>query len=263
MGFVPTMGALHEGHAALALRSIAENDITVASIFVNPTQFGPGEDLAKYPRTLEADLVLLEQLGVDAVFAPTPQDIYPTPKALHIQLPLLANRYEGASRPGHFDGVALVVSKLFGLLQPTRAYLGRKDFQQTVVLRALVEELFLPVELVVVPTVREADGLALSSRNRYLSKAERQEAPLIYQGLLAAKARATLGGSVDPCLRAFRETLETGPDFRLDYAEVVDGKTLEPLSRLAPERHPILITAAYLGTTRLLDNMPLLSDGNA
>lgn len=259
LGFVPTMGALHAGHAQLVAEARAQNTAVLVSIFVNPTQFGPTEDLSRYPRTPEADLALLEQLGADAVYTPTPEDLYPPQGQLHISLTHTSRLLEGASRPGHFDGVALVVTKLINQTHPTRLYLGQKDFQQTVVLRQLVHEAFLPVEVVVVPTVREPDGLARSSRNRYLSPAERTAAPQLYRALSSAGQQAQPGLASAAIVQAFAASLALEPAFRLDYAEVVSGFTCQPLAALTPEDRPVLVAAAYLGTTRLLDNLPLLT----
>lgn len=257
VGFVPTMGALHAGHAALVRQARQENHRVVVSIFVNPTQFGPTEDLAKYPRTLDADVALLQELGVDAVFAPEPATMYMPNEQVHVTLPALALLYEGKTRPGHFDGVALVVSKLLNLVQPTRAYFGRKDYQQTVVVRQLVQALFFNTQVVVADTVREPDGLAMSSRNRYLNATERLQAPLIYQGLLAMRAAAVAGQQVQVLQNIFADMLLKGPDFKLDYVAIADGESLEPLSQLEPDRNPVALVAAWLGSTRLIDNLGL------
>lgn len=253
------MGALHAGHAALFSAASAENGHVLASVFVNPTQFDHAADLERYPRTLEADLAVAAAHGVDAVFAPSPESLYPTEtNALHVSLPHLQGLLEGASRPGHFDGVALVVAKLLCLTQPTRAYFGQKDFQQTVVIKQLVAELLMPVEVVVVPTVREADGLALSSRNRFLSTEERTVAPQLYHALEAAARASSPGSAAIVALHAFDRALAASPAFKLDYAAVVSGHTLAPVETLLPEDDPVLVTAARLGSVRLLDNARLL-----
>ena len=257
VGLVPTMGALHPGHLALVHAAQADGHAAVVSIFVNPTQFGPTEDLARYPRTPEADLAMLATAGAALVFMPTPADMYFPGEDLQIRLPQLASVWEGASRPGHFDGVALVVAKLLIQALPDAAYFGQKDFQQTVVIRRLARDLFLPVQIHVQPTVREPDGLALSSRNRYLTPELRQQAPVLFQALQAAATALREGYSVPGAGTAFHRTLASAPDFRLDYLSLVDPDTLEYLPEWAPGEPGVWITAAWLGTTRLLDNLPM------
>ena len=260
LGFVPTMGALHAGHASLLAAARAGNDSIAASIFVNPTQFGPNEDLAKYPRTWEADCVLLVEAGVDLLFAPTPAEMYPQGFATAIDVGPVASRLDGASRPGHFTGVATVVAKLFGVVEPDRAYFGQKDAAQVAVLRQLVRDLSMPVELVVCPTVREADGLALSSRNRYLSAAERAEALVLSRALRAAERLFHDGERrAEPLLAASRAVVSQAPGVRLDYLALVDPYTLVNMPAITPARPALLAVAAFVGSTRLIDNL-LLAD---
>jgi pantoate--beta-alanine ligase len=256
LGLVPTMGYLHEGHLSLVARARAENAATAASIFVNPTQFGPNEDLARYPRDLPRDLALLEAAGVDLVFVPEAAEIYPPGFATAVEVRGVTDVLEGAVRPGHFAGVATVVAKLFNIVQPTRAYFGQKDAQQCVVIRAMARDLDLPVEVVVAPTVREADGLALSSRNSYLTPEQRAVAPAIYRGLQAAKALFD-GGERDAeaLRRAIRAAVEAEPQMAIDYVSVADPETLRELTRVASQA--LASAAVRLGTTRLIDNLLL------
>ncbi len=258
IGFVPTMGALHDGHTALLHQCRRESNLAVASIFVNPTQFGPGEDFNRYPRTLPEDLERCLQAGIDLVFAPSPAELYPNGLgSTYAEVPNLTTCLEGASRPGHFRGVATVVLKLFLAVTPDRAYFGRKDYQQLLVIRRLVEDLLLPVEVRDHPTVREPDGLAMSSRNRYLSPDQRQKAGVLHHALVQAR-NAVLGGihDADRVRQILHQTLESSEGVVVDYAEVADAQTLEPLDRLS-ERQAIALVAARLGATRLIDNMQL------
>ncbi|ACM07302.1 pantoate--beta-alanine ligase [Thermomicrobium roseum] len=256
VGFVPTMGYLHEGHLALVRRARAENETVVVSIFVNPLQFGPQEDYDRYPRDLDRDLYLLEREGVDAVFAPSVSEMYPSgfSTAVVVTGPI-AERLEGEARPGHFRGVATVVTRLFGLVQPQRAYFGWKDAQQVLVVQRLVQDLALPVDIVPLPTVREADGLAMSSRNVYLSPEERVAASAIPRALFAALERFRSG---ERAAAAFRElvqrTLTTTP-VRLEYVSVSDLETFQEVEYV--ERPALLLVAAWIGTTRLIDNVLL------
>ena len=254
IGFVPTMGALHEGHLRLVERSASECDATVVSIFVNPLQFGPAEDLDAYPRTLEADTARLEPAGVDVVFAPDAAVFTPPGRRTTVHVAALSERLEGASRPGHFDGVATIVAKLFGAVGPDRAYFGEKDYQQLAVIRAMVRDLDLPVAVVACPTVRDGDGLALSSRNAYLSADERRDARAIPAALFATARSWT--GDASAARRGLRRTLEQAPGVRLDYAEVCDPETLEPLEGVVEGPAQALV-AGYVGTTRLIDNIRL------
>jgi pantoate--beta-alanine ligase len=255
-GFVPTMGYLHEGHLSLIRRARAENDRVAVSIFVNPTQFGPHEDYARYPRDLERDLRLLEPLGVDLVFVPSVEEMYPPGFQTWVVVEEVSRPLEGASRPGHFRGVATVVAKLFHILQPDRAYFGQKDAQQTVVIRRMVQDLNIPVEIVICPTVREPDGLAMSSRNTYLNPEERRSATVLFRALQMAKARYEAGERDAERLReAMREVIRAEPLARIDYVSVAHPETLQELERV--EGPALLSLAVYIGTTRLIDNLML------
>lgn len=260
VGFVPTMGALHAGHLSLVERALARHQRVVVSIFVNPAQFGPHEDFERYPRTLADDLSQLEDLGRPlVVYAPAVDDLYHPGEDLRIGLPGLAARWEGAQRPGHFDGVCLVLTKLFHQVAPRAVYMGQKDFQQTVVVRRLLRDLYLPIELVVVPTAREADGLAMSSRNRYLSPEHRAQAPRLHAMLQQLTAELRAGAAIGPSVTKAENSLRAQPAFEIDYLAVVDGHTLEPLTQLEGAHQPTAIVTARLGTTRLLDNMPIFA----
>jgi pantoate--beta-alanine ligase len=254
LAFVPTMGALHDGHLALVRRGRELADEVWASVFVNPAQFGPGEDLASYPRALERDRVLLERNGAALLFAPSDREIYPRPAATVIDLPDLAAGLCGAHRPGHFRGVALVVAKLLNIVQPHVAVFGAKDWQQATVIRRMVEDLNMPVHIEVHPTVREEDGLARSSRNAYLSAKERRAAPALAHALQAAALALESGetrGSVLESIMAREVARE--PAARLQYAAAVDADTLQPLGTATG---PVLLAlAAYVGPTRLIDNL--------
>ncbi len=258
VGFVPTMGALHRGHMALVERSLRENDVTVASIFVNPTQFGPKEDFSRYPRPFTADKQLLSAAGVDLLFAPTPRDMYTAGYSTTVTVAGVTDTLCGAltSRgPGHFAGVATVVAKLFGIVRPTRAYFGLKDFQQVRVIEQMTEDLNLGVRVVRCPTVREHDGLALSSRNAYLSPAERALAPNLYVSLQqGAKSLASPRQMrAKDVVRAVQKSLSNTPEIRIEYVEMVDPVSLQ---RLSLGRRPALLAAAVrLGKTRLIDNI--------
>uniref|UniRef100_UPI00002194AE Pantoate-beta-alanine ligase n=1 Tax=Thermus thermophilus TaxID=274 RepID=UPI00002194AE len=254
VGFVPTMGYLHRGHLALVERARRENPFVVASVFVNPLQFGPGEDYHRYPRDLERDRALLQEAGVDLLFAPGVEEMYPEGFATRVQVegPLTA-LWEGAVRPGHFQGVATVVARLFLLVQPQRAYFGEKDYQQLLVVRRMVRDLGFPVEVVGVPTVREEDGLALSSRNVYLSPETRKKAPVLYRALLAMREVAGQGGSVAEALRAGEEALRAVPEFRKDYLAIVHPETLLPLSDWVAGARGIV--AGRFPEARLIDNL--------
>ena len=259
VGFVPTMGALHEGHLSLCRASKAVCDRTVASIFVNPLQFGPNEDLARYPRPLERDRALLASVGADALYLPATEEMYPPDARTTVSQTGAADRLCGAFRPGHFAGVATVVAKLFQQVRPDRAFFGRKDYQQTVVLRRMVRDLDfdLDLEIRVEPTVREPDGLALSSRNVYLTPDERRRAPAIKAGLDAACA-AFAAGVRDPAALAarVRATLDAAGGFELQYAELCDPDDLAPRVDAA-RPGDVLLVAAFLGRTRLIDNETL------
>lgn len=253
IGFVPTMGALHEGHRALIRAARLACDAVVVSIFVNPTQFGPTEDLSKYPRQLRLDHALCRKEGVDAVFAPTAATMYPASSQTLVTVPAMARRWEGETRPQHFQGVALVVTKLLSLVQPDTTWFGQKDFQQAALVRQLVIDLNLPGRLIVLPTVREADGLALSSRNVYLSAEQRRAAPVLYRALQAGAAAIREGERRAPHIQrrmarlVAEESLATA-----EYLAVCDPSTLEPLQTV--QRHAVLLGAVRIGTVRLLDN---------
>ncbi len=255
IGFVPTMGFLHEGHAALIRQSAARCDTTVVSIFVNPTQFGPSEDLATYPRDLERDQNLCLEAGTTVLFLPEASEIYPTGFQTFVEPGRLAEPLCGRFRPGHFRGVATVVAKLFNMVEPDLAFFGQKDFQQTVVIRRMARDLNLPVDVVVVPTVREADGLALSSRNTYLDEDARRRALHLSEGLLAAKAAFEDGEREASKLVELARKPLAGVD-SVQYLELVDAQNLEPVQGRV-NRSVALCVAAYVGSTRLIDNVLL------
>lgn len=254
VGLVPTMGYLHRGHATLVDHARADTDVVVTSIFVNPLQFGPNEDFARYPRDLDADCRLLAAHGADIVFAPSVEEMYPRPIATHIEVESLSARLEGERRPGHFRGVATVVGKLFNIVQPNRAYFGEKDYQQLQVIRRMVADLSFPLEIVGVPTVRDKDGVALSSRNVYLSPVERAAAPVLSRSLAAA-AEAIDGGVVDPLdiEAVIRRALATEPMAEPDLVAVTAADTLEPVDPKAPPPAIALMIAVRIGRTRLID----------
>jgi len=253
-GFVPTMGALHEGHLSLVRAARAECQPVIASIFVNPTQFGPSEDFQKYPRSLDEDRKKLEDAGVDYLFAPEATEIYPPGFRTWVNVEGLSDRLEGRVRPGHFRGVATVVLKLLELVQPQRVFFGRKDAQQARIIRQMVRDLHLDSEIVVCPIVREPDGLAMSSRNAYLNPAERRAATILFRALDTARA-SILRGERDALriVSLMRETLRTEPLASQDYVELVDEDTLEPVTRLRGKCLALL--AASVGSTRLIDNL--------
>lgn len=255
IGFVPTMGFLHDGHAALIRQSTARCDVTVVSIFVNPTQFGPTEDLAQYPRDTEGDQNLCLRMETSILFMPETQEMYPSNFSTHIEPGAVAEGLCGAFRPGHFRGVATVVAKLFNIVQPDLAFFGQKDLQQTVVIRRMVKDLNMGVDVVVVPTVREADGLALSSRNIYLSAEERNQALAISRGLLAADAAFKDGEREAAKLLALAQRPLAELD-SLQYCELVDAQNLEPLDGHV-DRTCALAVAGFVGKTRLIDNIVL------
>jgi len=256
IALVPTMGFLHEGHLALVRRARAQAGLTVVSIFVNPTQFGPGEDFARYPRDLVRDCNLLAAEGVDVVFNPDVAEIYPPGVTTFVEVAGLSDVLEGKSRPGHFRGVATVVLKLFETVKPHLTVFGQKDAQQCVIVRRLVRDLLLDVEVIVAPTERDDDGLALSSRNVYLSPEERRAARAIPRALEAARA-AVAAGETDAAtvVAAAREPIQAEPLLRIDYLELVDAERLEPIARARGEM--LLVAAVFAGTTRLIDNLGL------
>ncbi|OCZ57015.1 pantoate--beta-alanine ligase [Acinetobacter seifertii] len=252
IGFVPTMGNLHEGHLTLVREAKKLCDVVVVSIFVNPTQFGPGEDFDNYPRTLEQDSRLLADVGCDIVFAPSVEQMYGTqPRLTNISVSQITDDLCGSSRPGHFDGVALVVTKLFNIVQPNYAFFGQKDYQQLAVIRQFVQDLNIPLEVIGVPIVRAGDGLALSSRNGYLTPEQRQKAPVIYQGLKQAEEQLHQGKDLQQVL-ADLKTLLTDNGFVVDYVEARQSNLL-PVTQF--DRNIVLFVAAKLGGTRLIDNL--------
>ena len=257
VGLVPTMGALHEGHLALVRLAKQENRTLAATIFVNPAQFGPGEDLQKYPRDLEKDLDLLRNEGADLVYVPDVEEVYPPGFDSWVEVGGLGDKLEGAHRPGHFRGVATVVAKLFNLIQPDRAYFGQKDGQQTAIVRKMVKDLDFRVDVVVVPTVRNSDGLALSSRNVYLTQEQRRAAPVIYRALCASSRLWGDGGRNGDRLRAeVLATLRQEPVLDgIDYVSVADAETLEELEQV--QGRAMVSVAVRLGNTRLIDNIIL------
>lgn len=254
IGFVPTMGFLHEGHLSLMRTARSENDVVIASIFVNPTQFGPKEDLARYPRDQEGDQRKCEAAGVEYLFLPTPQEMYPETPSVFVTVEGIMDVLEGAVRPGHFRGVATVVAKLFNIVKPHRVYFGQKDFQQCVVIKRMVKGLNLDVQVIVMPTVRELDGLAMSSRNSYLSPEQRSQATELYRALKAGE-ELIRAGLVEPekVRQKMRAVLLTVEGIQIDYAEVADPDTLAPLD--AMQERIVLLIAAKIGTTRLIDNL--------
>ena len=254
IGLVPTMGALHEGHISLVARAKKECSPLIASIFVNPKQFGPNEDFAKYPRAFESDSEKLKQAGADALFAPEAADIYPKDFSTYVHLEGLSERLEGKSRPGHFRGVATVVMKLLQIVQPHRAYFGRKDAQQARLITQMARDLSLDSEIVVCPIVREPDGLALSSRNVYLNPDERKAATVLYRALAAAKSELARGVRDAKELQdVLRRTLSKQHLATVDYAEIVDAESFEPVVRIGKACY--LLLAVFFGKTRLIDNL--------
>lgn len=255
IGFVPTMGALHQGHLSLIQRSKQENDLTICSIFVNPTQFNNPEDLLKYPRTLENDCLLLKQVHCDIVFAPSAEEMYPNLPALSMDFGNLEHVMEGKFRPGHFNGVGIVVSKLFNMIQPSRAYFGLKDLQQVAVISRLVKDLSYNLELIACPTYREEDGLAMSSRNVRLSPSARAIAPKIYESLLLAKNQLSSGDTVSDTKAVIEKYFSNYPEFKVEYFEICNFETLESLEMRAEPTKTAICIAAFLDGVRLIDNI--------
>jgi pantoate--beta-alanine ligase len=256
IGFVPTMGALHEGHLKLIRQAASENDFVAVSIFVNPIQFNNPEDLEKYPRTLEEDLLKLEGTGCNLVFAPSAQEMYPEPDLTEFDFGDLDKVMEGKFRPGHFRGVAIVVKKLFEIVTPHKAYFGEKDFQQLAIIKKMVSMLKMPVKIVPCPIVREADGLAMSSRNARLTTEERAEAPAIYKALLSVKENYSwfIPAGVKQLVTG---EIQENQFFRVEYAEVVDTQTLQPFEDWHDAEHAVVCVAAFIGNVRLIDNIVL------
>ena len=254
VGLVPTMGALHAGHISLVKRCVAENDICVVSDFVNPTQFNDKHDLETYPRTLDADCALLEPVGCDYVFAPSVAEMYPEPDTRVFNLGPVAEVMEGPRRPGHFNGVAQVVSKLFYIVEPDNAYFGEKDFQQIAVIREMVRQLNLPVHIVDCPIQREADGLALSSRNTRLTPEQRQKAPVIARTLKESTTFVP-AKSVQEVIDYVVNTINQVPEMEVEYFEIVDGNTMQPIQNWSDTTYPVGCITVYCGEVRLIDNI--------
>jgi len=256
VGFVPTMGYFHEGHLSLVRQARKENPTVVVSIFVNPTQFGPGEDFQDYPRDLNRDLELLEREKVDIVFVPSEEEMYPRDFSSWVDVEKVTERLEGASRPGHFRGVATVCAKLFNIIQPTRAYFGRKDAQQAVVIKKMVADLNMNLEIIVVPTVRESNRLAMSSRNTYLNPEERQAATVLFKALSLAR-ELWQGGEkdADKIRHQMTSLIHKEPLAKIDYVSIADANTLEELKKI--DRPAIVFLAVRIGKTRLIDNVIL------
>ena len=256
LGLVPTMGALHEGHLSLIRAAKAKSDVVAASIFVNPTQFGPNEDFTRYPRDLDRDLALLEREGVDVVFVPSVEEMYPQQSVTWVTVEGLSERLCGKSRPGHFRGVATIVAKLFNIVEPDLAFFGQKDAAQVAIIRRMVRDLNMPVQIEVGPIVREPDGLAMSSRNAYLSPEQRKDALVLFRALTRVN-KLFQGGERNPAalVAAARQELATKPTVRLDYFEIVDPDELTPLATI--NRPALAAVAAFVGNTRLIDNIVL------
>lgn len=256
-GFVPTMGALHKGHLSLMQKAKAENDLLAVSIFVNPIQFNNPDDLKKYPRDVEADKKLLESVGCDVLFLPSEEEMYPEPVTRTYDFGKLVTVMEGVFRPGHFNGVAVVVHKLFDIVKPDRAYFGEKDFQQLAIIKKLVETERLPVEIVPCPIIREEDGLAMSSRNALLTPEQRKNAPFIYQKLLEAKRRKDI-----LCVNHLRQMIinlfDANENFRLEYFEIVDDRNLQPVGNWNDSVGTVACVAAWMGEVRLIDNIRII-----
>jgi pantoate--beta-alanine ligase len=256
VGFVPTMGYLHEGHLALVKQARIENSAVIVSIYVNPTQFGLREDFGAYPRDLDRDLSLLRAEGVDIVFIPSDEEMYPSGFGSWVDVEKVTEQLEGASRPGHFRGVATIVAKLFSIVQPTRAYFGQKDAQQVIVIKKMVTDLNMAIEIVVVPTVRESDGLAMSSRNIHLNLRERQAATILFKALaLARQLRQDGENDADKIRRRMTLLVQKEPLAQIDYISIADTETLEELPLL--DRPAVASLAVRIGKTRLIDNMLL------
>lgn len=258
LGFVPTMGALHQGHLDLVAKSTASMDYTVVSIFVNPTQFNSSEDFQNYPQTLEADLAHLKAAGADYVFVPSVATLYPHPTHLRFDFGDLEHVLEGAFRPGHFNGVGLVVSKLFHLIQPSRAFFGQKDLQQVAVIKRLVQDLSFDLSIEVVPTCREKDGLAMSSRNMRLNSEERQQALLLYTCLTQAKERLLAGEPWTKVLADTQEAFSTATNTKLEYFALLHPETFEIFDTFTQADSRSLCIAAYVGPVRLIDNLSII-----
>jgi len=260
LGFVPTMGALHQGHLSLVLLARAQSEAVAASIFVNPLQFGPSEDFAKYPRSFERDRQLLEAEGVELLFAPAPEDMYPPGATTYVSVEGLSEKLDGRSRPGHFRGVTTVVSKLFHIVEPDLALFGQKDAAQVAIVKRMVSDLDMAVRIVVAPIVREPDGLAMSSRNSYLDPQQRQSATVLYRALRRIQSLTEQGERrAEALISAGRQVMAQESGVRLDYLEVVHGDTLDPVPDVS--QGALVAIAAWVGTTRLIDNVVLPGRG--
>jgi len=256
LGLVPTMGALHEGHLSLVRAAKDKCDVVAVSLFVNPTQFGPTEDLARYPRPFERDRGLLEKEGVAILFAPSAEEMYPTGEVTRVVVEGLSEKLDGRSRPGHFRGVTTIVSKLFHIIEPDLTFFGQKDAAQSAVIRRMVRDLNLPVEIVICPIVRESDGLAMSSRNSYLNPDERRQALVLHRSLTCVEDEFRAGQrSAGKLIACATKVFAQEAQVRLDYFEIVDPDTLDPVERI--ERRALVAVAAYVGSTRLIDNLIL------
>ncbi len=256
LALVPTMGALHEGHLSLVRMAKAQCDLVVVSIFINPLQFGPGEDLARYPRSFDRDRELLEREGADLIFAPTAEEMYPAGAVTYVTVEGLSDKLCGRSRPGHFRGVTTVVSKLFHIVEPDRAFFGQKDAAQSTIIRRMVRDLNIPVQVVIGPIVREADGLAMSSRNAYLDAPQRRSALALHRSLSAVQKSFDRGErKVQALIEAGKQVFAEDPSVRLDYFEIVDPETLDPVDDLS--HGALVVVAAFVGKARLIDNVVL------
>lgn len=256
IGFIPTMGYLHEGHLSLIRKSKEMTDTTITSIYVNPTQFAPNEDFSKYPRDFERDKSLAENAGCDAIFLPDDNEMYPDGYDTMVVVDSVTKKFEGEKRPGHFNGVATVVTKLFNAVMPNIAFFGQKDYQQTLVIKKLVMDLLFPISIVIVPTFRQSDGLAMSSRNVYLSTYERTRANIIYKTLLKAKESIQNGEKRRKIINAIMiNTLRSEPLVRIDYASAADAENLSEPEEFKIGQQIVLMIAIYIGKTRLIDNM--------
>lgn len=258
IGFVPTMGALHEGHLSLVERARQMSDLVVISIFVNPLQFGPNEDYDRYPRDLAKDAERAFSRGVDYIFAPTAEEMYPEGFCTYVVIEGLADKLEGASRPGHFRGVATVVTKLLNIVRPHYAFFGRKDAQQAILIKRMVRDLAMDVEIIVCPTVRQEDGLALSSRNAYLSAEERRAATVLNRALERCRSLYNAGErSSSNLISAMRSVIESEPLSRIDYIAITDTEKLDPIEIISEDKPALVSMAVFIGTTRLIDNLVL------
>ena len=262
IGFVPTMGALHEGHRSLLEKSVSENDYTVASIFVNPIQFGPNEDLDKYPRSFDNDVALCNEVGVDFIFHPSPEEMYTEGFSVFVDSEAMTDVMCGRSRPGHFRGVMTVVNKLFNIVQPDRAYFGEKDAQQLAVIKKMVRDMNTPIEIVGCPTVRENDGLAKSSRNTYLSDSDRNSATCLYRALCMGRQLAVSGErDASKIIKTVTDEISVEKSARIDYVDMLDAMTLGKVSNKTT--YVLLATSVYFDTTRLIDNVMFEWNGPA